>query len=244
MDLLKQGCEALGFQLTPEQLRQFQSYYNELVEWNQKFNLTAITEFHDVQVKHFLDSLSSLPILAEELALSLPLQTDAQMVDVGAGAGFPSIPLKIAAPQLRLTLMDGTQKKIHFLQHLIQILDLKQTTTVKGRAEELGRQSLYREQFDIVTARAVASLNTLVEYLLPLVRIDGYAMIYKGGNAAAEFMQARKAIGILGGETVRFAPVDVPFLDQQRHILLIKKVQPTPPPYPRGQGMARKKPLQ
>lgn len=241
--LLQQGCQQLGFTLTEGQCAQFELFYRELVEWNQKLNLTAITEYQEVQTKHFLDSLVGLPILAEAVGESLPLTRPLHCIDVGTGAGFPGIPLKIAMPRLRWTLMDGTGKKVQFLSQLVAKLGLDQVSIVQGRAEELGKESAYRAQFDLVTARAVAPLNTLVEYLLPLVRRDGWAMIYKGASAPQEFMEARQAIELLGGETVRLAPVQVPFLEEKRFILLIKKVRPTPNLYPRAQGLARKKPL-
>lgn len=240
---LQAGYRIFDIELSPEQLRQFETYYQELVQWNRKFNLTAITEYEDVQAKHFLDSLAGLPILVEELGVSLPLHTSLHMVDVGTGAGFPAIPLKIAAPNLQVTLMDGTGKKIQFLKQLSDALALSNVETVQGRAEELGRDPIYRERFDIVTARAVAPLNTLVEYLLPLVRLNGYALIYKGPSAPEEFIDARKAITVLGGETTRMAPVEVPFVEGRRFILLIKKVRHTPNLYPRGQGLARKQPI-
>jgi 16S rRNA (guanine527-N7)-methyltransferase len=243
MQLLQEGCQTLGLDLNPAQLAQFEQYYHELVLWNQKFNLTAITEYEDVQLKHFLDSLVALPVIAEELHEDLPLARPLRLVDVGTGAGFPGIPLKIAAPSLQVTLIDGTGKKIQFLQQLVKTLKLQGVAVVQGRAEELGRNPHYREQFDLVTARAVAPLNTLTEYLLPLVRREGMAVIFKGPSAPQEFIEARKAIELLGGETVRFAPVKVPSLDEQRFVVLIKKVRPTPNLYPRGQGLARKKPL-
>lgn len=243
MMLLDAGCREWGLSLTSAQLESFEMYYQQLVLWNKKFNLTAITDYEDVQTKHFLDSLSGLPLLSEELGEPLTLSHPLNLIDVGTGAGFPGIPLKMLIPSLNLTLLDGTQKKIHFLEQLTSDLDLDGTTVVKGRAEEIGRQGEFREQFDVVTARAVAALNTLVEYLLPLVRVGGYALIYKGGNASTEFVEARHAISLLGGETVRFAPVEVPYLDQQRFVLLIKKTGPTPNSYPRGQGLARKQPL-
>jgi 16S rRNA (guanine527-N7)-methyltransferase len=165
------------------------------------------------------------------------------MADVGAGAGFPGLPFCILTPRLKMTLIDGTGKKIEFLRHVVERLALASVTLVQGRAEELGRNNAYRGQFDVVTARAVASLNTLAEYLLPLVRQDGFALVYKGSSAAEEFIEARKAIQLLGGETLRFAPVQVPFLTEKRFVLLIKKMRPTPSAYPRGQGLARKQPL-
>jgi len=241
--LLQQGCQQMGLELTPAQLAQFELFYQELVEWNQKFNLTAITGYPEVQTKHFLDSLVGIPILAEELGQPLPVTRPLRCLDVGTGAGFPGVPLKIAMPQTDWALMDGTGKKIVFLDQLVKKLGLAHVTLVQGRAEELGQQTRYREKFELVTGRAVAPLNILVEYLLPLVERDGWAMIYKGASAPQEFIEARKAIELLGGETVRLAPVQVPFLEEKRFILLIKKARPTPDIYPRSQGMARKKPL-
>lgn len=241
---LQEGCNTLGLALTPAQLVQFQQYYTELVRWNEKFNLTAITEYTDVQVKHFLDCLVALPIIAEEIGEPQPPVTPYHLLDVGAGAGFPGVPLKLAAPRLKLTLMDGTGKKVTFLKTLVAQLGLANTAVVQGRAEEMGRVTAYRGQFDLVTARAVAPLNTLVEYLLPFARRGGLVVVYKGASAPQEFIEARRAIELLGGETVRLAPVRVPLLGEQRFILLIKKVRATPERYPRGQGLPRKKPLE
>lgn len=241
--LLAAGCAQLGVTLDAEQVRQFEHYYRELVAWNERLNLTTITGYEEVQVKHFLDSLVSLPLLAEELKLPLPLAKPLRLVDVGSGAGFPGLPLKIAAPALDVTLMDGTQKKVHFLEEVIASLGLASTQVVHGRAEELGRQAAHRDCYDLVTARAVAPLNVLAEYLLPLVRPGGLAVIYKGPGAPQEFMEARQAIKLLAADAVRLAPVEVPFLGEKRFVLLIKKLRPTPAAYPRGQGLARKRPL-
>lgn len=243
MQTLQAGCRTLGIPLTPLQVAQFEVYYQELVEANAKFNLTAITGYEEVQVKHFLDSLVALPLIVEEVGDTLPPATPRHLVDVGTGAGFPGIPLKIVAPQLKLTLMDGTGKKISFLQQVVARLGLRGVEVVQGRAEELGRSPSHRGQYDLVTARAVAPLNTLAEYLLPMARRSGLVVVYKGAGAPQEFVEARKAIETLGGETVRLAPVQVPLLGEQRFILLIKKVAPTPDRYPRGQGLPRKKPL-
>ncbi len=240
---LQAGCRMLGIPLNAEQLAQFELFYRELVTWNERFNLTAITEYTEAQSKHFLDSLVALPLIVEEVGESLPPARPLRLLDVGTGAGFPGIPLKLVAPQLHVTLMDGTGKKITFLREVVAKLGLHAVEVVQGRAEEMGNHAEYREQFDLVTARAVAALNTLVEYLLPLVRRGGFAVIYKGSSAPHEYADARKAIDVLGGETVRLAPVQVPFLDEQRYIMLIKKVNPTPSRFPRGQGLPRKKPL-
>lgn len=241
--LLGQGCALLGIELSARQQAQFELYYRLLVAWNSKFNLTAITEYEEVQVKHFLDCLAGLPVLAEALGTALPLPSALHLIDVGTGAGFPGIPLKIAAPRLKLTLMDGTGKKIRFLTQLVQALDLSGVQLLQGRAEELGRQPAHRGQYDVVTARAVAPMNTLVEYLLPLLRRNGLAIVYKGSSAAQEFAESRRAVELLGGETLRFAPVQVPFLDAARFVILIKKVGRTPATFPRGQGLARRQPL-
>ena len=243
MARLVAGCQELGIPLSDQQIDQFERYFHLLVTWNERLNLTAITGYADVQVKHYLDSLVSLPLLAEEYGAARPLTQPRSAVDVGTGAGFPGLPLKIAAPALDMTLMDGTQKKITFLQEVTAGLGLTGVHFATGRAEELGRQDGFREHFDLVTARAVAPLNTLIEYLLPLVTVGGLAVVYKGPGAPEEFAAARQAIRLLGGDTVRFAPVKVPFLDEGRFVLLVRKVRVTPPQYPRGQGLPRKRPL-
>jgi 16S rRNA (guanine527-N7)-methyltransferase len=240
---LQAGCELLGIPLDVQQLIRFEIYYRELVEWNDKFNLTAITDYTEVQIKHFLDSLVALPLIAQATGDVVPPTQPFHLLDVGTGAGFPGIPLKLVAPQLKVTLMDGTGKKILFLRELVAKLGLKDVEVVQGRAEEVGNSPDYRAQFDLVTARAVASLNTLVEYLLPLVRRGGLAVIYKGASAPQELLEARKAIELLGGGTVQLESVQVPLLSEQRYLLLIKKQHPTPERYPRGQGLPRKKPL-
>ncbi|MCB9158974.1 MAG: 16S rRNA (guanine(527)-N(7))-methyltransferase RsmG [Caldilineaceae bacterium] len=241
--LLRKGSERLGIPLTDAQLAQFETYQRALVEWNSRFNLTAITDYEEVQVKHFLDCLAGLPPLLEELGEAAAPARSYHLADIGTGAGFPGIPLKLAVPRLKVSLIDGTGKKITFLRQVIAQLQLANIEAVQGRAEELGRQSAHRGQYDIVTARAVAPLNTLVEYMLPLVRRGGYALVYKGASAPDEYIDARRAIDLLGGETTRLAPVEVPFLDAERYVVLIKKVDRTPQQYPRSQGLARKRPL-
>ena len=243
MQTLISGATALGIPLSREQVEQFRVFAALLGEWNQKMNLTAITDSVEVQKKHFLDCLIGIPPVAEELGATLPPKRVLACVDIGTGAGFPGVPLKIAWPNLKLTLVDGTAKKIRFLDEVVKALALENVTLVQGRAEELGRNRRFRGQFDLATARAVARLNTLTEYVLPFVRQGGLAVIYKGPNAAEEFMEARNAIELLGGETVRFSPVNVPMLDEERRVLLLKKLRKTPRQYPRQQGLPRKEPL-
>ncbi|MEM7534972.1 MAG: 16S rRNA (guanine(527)-N(7))-methyltransferase RsmG [Chloroflexota bacterium] len=243
LSILREGCEILDIQLNSQKIIQFEQYYHLLADWNKRINLTSITTYEDVQSKHFLDSLVSIPLWTHELAIPFPLERPLHLVDVGTGPGFPGIPLKIVEPSLKVTLIDGTGKKIRFLQEVVQQLGLEHVQVVQGRAEELGRQPAYRGQFDLVTARAVAPLNTLVEYLLPLCRRGGLVVAYKGANAAHEFVAAQEAIAVLGGETARFAPVEVPTLTEKRTVCLIAKNKRTPAKYPRGQGLARKKPL-
>jgi 16S rRNA (guanine527-N7)-methyltransferase len=244
LPLLREGAAALGVPLSATQIAQFAAYYRLLVEWNDRFNLTAITAVDEVQTKHFLDSLAGWPVIAQEVGVSgTALARPLHMADIGTGAGFPGLPLKIAVPRLKLTLVDGTGKKVAFLRQVVEALELRNVEVVQGRAEELGQQPAFRGQFDLVTARAVAPLSTLAEYVLPLVRREGLAVLYKGAQAGQEFMEARRAVEVLGGETVRMAPVQVPSLEEKRFVLLIRKTQPTPKQYPRGQGLARKQPI-
>ncbi len=241
LPLLVAGCQALGCPLDANQVAQFARFYRELVAGNQKFNLTAITDHEGVQTKHFLDSLVGLPLLRQHWQeIATPPR---RCLDVGTGAGFPGIPLKIAWPALAWTLLDSTGKKVTFLRQLVGDLHLTDVGVVQGRAEELGRQEAFREQFDLVTARAVAPLSSLAEYLLPLARPQGLVLVYKGASAPQELQEAERAITILGGKVLHFSAVKVPFLDEQRHLLLLQKVRPTPALYPRGQGLIRKKPL-
>ncbi len=241
LPLLVAGCQTLGLPLTTTQVAQFAQFYRALVAGNKQFNLTAITDYDEVQTKHFLDSLAGLSLLRQQWGADATRPR--RCLDVGSGAGFPGVPLKIAWPALQWTLLDSTGKKVNFLRQLVADLHLVEVEVVQGRAEELGRQAAFREQFDLVTARAVAPLNSLVEYLLPLTRRQGLVLIYKGASALQELREAERAITILGGEVRQFSAGNVPFLDEQRHLLLIQKVRPTPVLYPRGQGLARKKPL-
>ena len=238
MERLIRGTRELGISLREEHISLFETYYRELIEWNRRFNLTAITDYEAVQVRHFLDSLSCL--------LALPascLQVGAQVVDVGTGAGFPGIPLKIVCPHISLTLVEATRKKVVFLEHLIGRLGLEGVRVIHARAEELGRQRAYRERYDWAVARAVAEMPTLVEYLLPLVRVGGSILAQKGESAPAEVHAAEEAIRILGGEVRRLIPVHLHGIAETRYLVIVDKVAATPEKYPRRPGIPSKRPL-
>jgi len=238
MDRLLRGAEALKVSLDDRHLSMFRIYYQELVEWNQRFNLTAITDYEGIQVRHFLDSLSCL--------LALPrakLQAGAKVIDVGTGAGFPGLPLKIVCPGMRLTLLEATRKKTDFLCHLVDRLHLHGVEVVHGRSETLGRQPEYREAYAWALARAVAEMPTLVEYLLPLVAVGGGALAQKGEGAPPEVQSAEESVRILGGHVRRLVPVHLHGLAETRYLVVVDKVASTPEKYPRRPGMPAKRPL-
>jgi 16S rRNA (guanine527-N7)-methyltransferase len=234
------GASALGLRLTPTQQASFQLYYEELVIWNQKFNLTAIIEYEQVQIRHFLDSLSCL--LARETRLTLG-RPGAKMIDVGAGAGFPGLPLKLVCPATRLTLLEATGKKVTFLEHVVQRLGVQMVTAINARAEELAHDFAHREQYDLALARAVAELPVVAEYTLPFCKVGGWVVAQKGEAAAAEAWSAERAITILGGALRRVIPVELPGLPEDRSLVVIEKVSPTPANYPRRPGIPAKRPL-
>lgn len=236
MDLLYRRARALGLALTSGQLASFQTYYEELMAWNERFNLTTITEYEEVQIRHFLDSLSCL------LALDLDVNESLSCIDVGAGAGFPGLPLKIVWPRLSLTLLESTGKKVTFLQHLIERLQVEEAKAIKGRAEELGRDPAHRENYDLVLARAVASLPVLVEYTLPFCRLGGMVIAQKGTEAQAEAEAAKPGMAILGGQLRGVQAVPLPGLTE-RHLVVIDKINPTPDKYPRRPGIPVRRPL-
>lgn len=224
-----------GIVLTSEQLDQFDQYYRLLVEWNEKMNLTGITEEDEVYNKHFYDSIS--------LAFYVPLQDMKKMADVGGGAGFPSIPLKICFPHLQMTIIDSLQKRMNFLSHVGTELGLTDLYPVHGRAEEIGQDKKYREQFDIVSARAVARLNLLAEFCLPLVKQNGLFASMKGPDVTLELNEAKRAIKLLGGKTRKVESFELPDEAGERNIIFINKIETTPKTYPRRPGIPAKKPL-
>lgn len=225
-----------GLALSAQQQAQFARYAAELEAWNKtRANLTAITGTEAIEVRHFLDSLSILS------ALDVP--HGARLIDVGTGGGFPGVPLRIVRPDLRLTLLEATTKKIVFLQHLASALALTDVTFLNARAEAVGHMPEHRERYDIATARAVALLPILVEYLLPLVRVGGQCVAMKGESAEREASEAANALHILGGEVSRIAPIHLPNVAEPHYLVIITKVKPTPSRYPRQVGVPAKKPL-
>jgi 16S rRNA (guanine527-N7)-methyltransferase len=235
VELLAAGARSLlHLELTADQLAAFELYASELARWNQEFNLTTITDPAGIQVKHFLDSLSILTVLPAG---------EAAVVDVGTGAGFPGLPLRLVRPDLHLTLVEATGKKASFCQALVERLGLRDVTVLKARAEELGQDPAHREQYDWALARAVAEMPVLAEYLLPLARLGGHALAQKGAGAAAEAQAAEGAIRKLGGQVEQIATVELPGLVEARCLVVLKKVAATPPAYPRRAGMPAKRPL-
>jgi 16S rRNA (guanine527-N7)-methyltransferase len=238
MDNLAAGARTLlKLDLTSAQLAAFQTYADVLREWSSRFNLTTIRDLQGVQIKHFLDSLSVLKIIRP--APGQPLR----IIDVGTGAGFPGLPLKIMFPQAQLTLLEATGKKARFCEHVVEALKLSGVTVIKARAEELGQDGAHREQYHWAVARAVAAMPTLAEYLLPLVRLGGGALAQKGAGALEETQRAEPAIRRLGGELAQILPVELPGIAETRYLVALKKIAATPPAYPRRPGTPAKTPL-
>jgi 16S rRNA (guanine527-N7)-methyltransferase len=235
------GAKQLGLSLTDAQAGALLTFRNLLVEWNERFNLTALTDDASILALHFLDSLTAMPAIQ---ALQTQRGRKLTLIDVGTGGGFPGVPLKIALPALDVTLMDSTSKKVQFCSEVIRALNLAGAQAVHGRAEEAGHQPQHREQYDVVIARAVAPLPTLVEYLLPLARVGGLCICMKGSDAQAEAAQAAGAISKLSGTLKRIDSVSIPGRDDKRALILIEKNRPTPKLYPRQAGAPRKTPLQ
>lgn len=226
-----------GITLSDQQIRQFEIYFETLVEWNEKMNLTAITEKSDVYLKHFYDSITA-GFYYEGF------HNAARLCDVGAGAGFPSIPLKIVFPDLKVTIVDSLKKRIHFLEHLASLLELKEVNFIHDRAETFGQNKEYRESFDIVTARAVARLSVLSELCLPLVKVGGTFVAMKAASAKEEIEAGKKAVGQLGGKVQATHSFLLPIEESERNIIIIAKEKPTPKKYPRKPGTPNKEPIE
>lgn len=226
---LKRKCPYL----TDEMLQQFEDYMKLLLEWNEKINLTAITNEDDIILKHFVDSLTILRYI----------EKDKSIVDIGTGAGFPGVPVKIAREDINVTLVDSLNKRILFLKDIIEKLNLKKIEPLHYRAEEFGQNKKYREGFDIATSRAVANLSILAEYLLPLVKVGGICICMKGSEIKQELENSRRAIQILGGKIDKVEEFVLPESDIKRNLIFIKKIKETPNKYPRKPGMPAKEPL-
>ena len=236
MDSLIQDAKTLfNVHLTARQVMALINYEKELMEWNQKFNLTAIRDVESIRTKHFLDSYSCV--------LAWKANPPHRLVDVGTGAGFPGIPLKIIYPTMHVTLVESVGKKAMFCQHIVQKLGLEGVEVIQSRAEDLGQKPEHRESYDWAVARAVANLNILSEYLLPLVKLGGTMLAQKGETGPAEAQSAEKAMKILGGKLKQLIPVNLPGVADDRYLVLVEKVAATPPKYPRKAGIPMKTPL-
>jgi 16S rRNA (guanine527-N7)-methyltransferase len=236
MEKLAHDAQALfNVHITGRQVMALITYEKELIEWNQKFNLTAIRDTESIRTKHFLDSFSC--VLAWKAA------PPNHLIDIGTGAGFPGIPLKILYPSLKLTLVESVGKKAMFCQHIVRVLGLEHVNVIQARAEDLGQKPQYREQYDWAVARAVANLNVLGEYLIPLVKVGGMALAQKGESGPAEAQSAEKAMELLGGKLKQLIPVNLPGVVEDRYLVVVEKVAATPPKYPRKPGIPMKQPL-
>lgn len=238
MEALNGGAKKLGLDLSPKQLEQFHIYYRELVDWNRKVNLTSITDYEEVQIRHFLDSLTVT------LAMK-PLGGGGgfRVIDVGTGAGLPGMPLKILLPGIRLVLLEATAKKVKFLHHLITRLGLDNVEVVVGRAEEIAHDAQYREKFELVLSRAVAPLPTLAELTMPFCAVGGSFIAQKKGDIDIELNNAYKAIAVLGGKLREVKDVELEEFGDKRFLVVIDKVMPTPPQYPRRPSIPAKRPI-
>ena len=235
MEELKRKALELGIELNEKQLYQFQKYYEMLIEKNKVMNLTAITEWNEVVDKHFIDSIS--------LVKAVDLSGEASLLDLGCGAGFPGIPLKIVFPNLKIVLLDSLNKRILFLKEVIEELQLEQIEALHGRAEDYAKKPEYREQFDYCVSRAVANLTTLSEYCLPYVKEGGSFISYKSGKVQEELKEIKKAMFLLGGKVEDVISFTLPETEIERDFVCIKKEKKTPKKYPRKAGMPSKEPL-
>lgn len=225
-------AKQIEIELTKEQIEKYYNYMNLLLEWNEKINLTAIIDPKEIILKHFVDSLT----------IAKYIKDDEKLIDVGTGAGFPGIPLSIVKENTDIVLLDSLNKRINFLEEVKKNLKLENITTIHGRAEEFGKNKKERETYDIATSRAVAPLNILLEYLLPLVKVGGKAICMKGSNIE-EIENARNALEILGGKIEKIEEITLPNSDIKRNIIIVKKVKNTPSKYPRKPGTPSKEPI-
>lgn len=235
VNFFKENLKALELKLNNRQIEQFISYYDILIEWNKVMNLTGITKFEDVVIKHFIDSLS--------IVKALELESVESIIDIGTGAGFPGVPLKIVYPDINIVLLDSLNKRIKFLNEVISSLGLKKIRCIHGRAEDFSRQEEYREKFDLCVSRAVANLSSLAEYCMPYVKKDGVFISYKSVKLKEELKESKKAIHVLGGKIEKEVKFFLPNTDIERSLVVIRKVKNTPKVYPRKAGIPGKEPI-
>ncbi len=240
MKELIEGAGKLGIDFSTRQIKQFELYYQELIQWNERINLTAITDYSSVQVKHFLDSLTITLALSEEEVE----EPDFNILDVGTGAGFPGLPLKVLFPQPGLVLLEPTTKKTAFLQHIVGKLQLENVDVLNSRAEDAAQLPLYREQFALVLSRAVALLPTLVELTLPFCRVGGRCIVQKKGEVEQEVNRAKAAITVMGGKLNQIRKIGLAEFGDARYLVIIDKICATPDEYPRRAGLPKRRPIQ
>ena len=233
--LLLEGSQLLGIQINNEQADTFLKYMETLLEWNKRINITSITDTKQFIIKHFLDSLSCI--------MSFNFSNREKVIDVGTGGGFPGIPIKIMMPETKLTLLDSTRKRIIFLEALIEELKLHDVLLIHGRAEDYGKESLYREQYDVAVSRAVAPLKILYEYCLPFVKEGGIFIAQKSADVETELREGERALKILGGQVEQKIDIELPFGGGGRSIIIVRKINKTPNKYPRRVGIPQKRPL-
>lgn len=232
-DILKKYLKEINIKLDDKQLKKFYDYMNYLIEENKKVNLTAITDPKEIIIKHFVDSLM----------INNEIKNNSYMIDIGTGAGFPGIPIKIYRDDINMVLLDSLSKRINFLNNVKSMLNLNNIITIHSRVEDFARDKNNKEKFDVVTSRAVASLNVLLEYMLPLTKINGKCICMKGSNIDDELKNSQNALNILGGEIEKIENTTIPFTDIKRNIIIVKKVKNTPNKYPRNAGIPSKKPI-
>lgn len=237
-NILIDGAQRLGINLHKEQIKKFSRYLELLVQWNQKINLTSLKTPREIIVKHFLDSISCIKIINKYIDTE-----EISVIDVGAGAGFPGIPIKIICPSVKLSLLEARNKKSMFLEKVTDEMNFQKVKILNGRAEIFGKGADHRERYDIAISRAVARLSVLSEYCLPLVRVGGLFVAQKGRSYKEETDKALKAVQLLGGELIGVENVRIPFINQERYLLVIKKIKGTPSKYPRKEGLPQKRPL-
>lgn len=234
VELMIRGFSSFGIELTEREIHVFDNFYNMLMEWNEKINLTAIVDEREVVIKHFIDSVSAIPFIPPDTS---------KMIDVGTGAGFPGIPIKIVKNGIYVTLLDSLEKRVHFLNSVISENELPGIEAVHGRAEDFGQNENYRERYDVGIARAVSSLPVLCEYVMPFVRTGGCFIAMKGANVKDEISESQKAVSVLGGEIEDVKNFTLPFENMERNVILIKKLRHTPTRYPRKSGKPSKSPI-